>query len=265
MGTFVNDSGVIIASYNNEVIRFEKDGLQIFTDNKNVVLVSIQQNQRIERRYPANEISAPSNSGADDLKRKLFLMLEDYGSGGGGVTDLQGAYDGGNVVNENTFNIIGNPLYVVAIGYEAAKNNTGRDVVAFGQSAAYENEGTDVVAFGFNAGNENKGDIVSLVGRNSGQQNEGTWVNAIGLNAGRKNTANNSNFIGRNAGFNSTLETGNTTSHGVTVFSPESIPSYANQAAADAALTVANGCVAGQIYLWRLTGVTNVISFVIPS
>jgi hypothetical protein len=80
MGTFVNDSGVIIASHNSEVIRFEKDGLQIFTDNKNVVLVSIQQNQRIERRYPASEISAPSNSGADDLKRKLFLMLEDYGS-----------------------------------------------------------------------------------------------------------------------------------------------------------------------------------------
>jgi len=80
MGTFVNDSGVIIASYNNEVIRFEKDGLQIFTDNKNVVLVSIQQNQRIERRYPANQITSPSNTSADDLKRKLFLMLEDYGS-----------------------------------------------------------------------------------------------------------------------------------------------------------------------------------------
>jgi hypothetical protein len=81
MGTFVNDSGVIIASHNNEVIRFEKDGLQIFTDNKNVVIVSIQQNQRIERRYPASEISSPSNSGADDLKRKLFLMLENYGTG----------------------------------------------------------------------------------------------------------------------------------------------------------------------------------------
>jgi hypothetical protein len=140
MGTFVNDSGVIIASYNNEVIRFEKDGLQIFTDNKNVVLVSIQQNQRIERRYPASEISSPSNSGADDLKRKLFLMLEDYGAGGGGVTDLQGAYDGGNVVNGVDL-IFVSATQRIAIGEGALDGADGNALTAIGRDAGKNHSG----------------------------------------------------------------------------------------------------------------------------
>jgi len=257
MGTFVNDSGVIIASYNNEVIRFEKDGLQIFTDNKNVVLVSIQQNQRIERRYPANEISAPSNSGADDLKRKLFLMLEDYGSGGGGgVTDLQGAYDGGNVVNLATVTINGtNNIYGIGNG---ATSISGSHVNSLGSNAARNNGGDNLNAFGNSSSFANTGDNVNGIGNESAFQNQGDNVNAIGNAAGKSNTANNSNFFGLNAG------SGNTTSHGVTVFSPESIPSYANKGAAQTALTVANGCVAGQIYLFRNEANDN-IGFIIPS
>jgi hypothetical protein len=243
MGTFVNDSGVIIASHNNEVIRFEKDGLQIFTDNKNVVLVSIQQNQRIERRYLASEISAPSNSGADDLKRKLFLMLEDYGAGGGGgVTDLQGAYDGGNVVNGATVIIEGTSELNFGVGTNVLQGNTGGGVVALGFESGKNNEGNQVVALGIQSGLNNSGD----------------HVNAFGYQAGIDNDSDNCNFFGYQAGTN------NSTSFGVTVFSPESIPSYANKGAADAALTVANGCVAGQIYIFRNEANDN-IGFIIPS
>jgi hypothetical protein len=313
MGTFVNDSGVIIASHNNEVIRFEKDGLQIFTDNKNVVLVSIQQNQRIERRYPASEISSPSNSGADDLKRKLFLMLEDYGAGGGdGVTDLQGAYDGGNVVNDADVIIDGGATHIFAVGLSAAGGNTGDNVIALGSDAALNNSGDFVTAIGINAASNNLGIDVVGIGREAAKDNTGSFVNAIGIeaalnnsgdfvtaigissasnnsgseviaiginaasfnsgseviaigfDAGRKNTASGSNFFGQEAGYDSIGDTGNTTAFGVTVFSPESIPSYANKGAAETALTVANGCVAGQIYLFRNEANDN-IGFIIPS
>jgi hypothetical protein len=284
MGTFVNDSGVIIASHNNEVIRFEKDGLQIFTDNKNVVLVSIQQNQRIERRYLASAISSPSNSGADDLKRKLFLMLEDYGAGGGdGVTDLQGAYDGGNVVNGNTvtLNYTAGPDHIkIGIGFEALLNATGTAIIGIGRRVLKDSTANPIIAIGLEAGRSSSGSSIVAIGTNSclnntgnnvvgigidaGRDNTGLNVVGIGTSAGRKNTSTNSNFLGTNAGYDSIGDTGNTTSFGVTVFSPESIPSYANKGAAETALTVANGCVAGQIYLFRNEANDN-IGFIIPS
>jgi hypothetical protein len=324
MGTFVNDSGVIIASYNNEVIRFEKDGLQIFTDNKNVVLVSIQQNQRIERRYLASAISSPSNSGADDLKRKLFLMLEDYGAGGGdGVTDLQGAYDGGNVVNDADVIIDGGATHIFAVGLSAAGGNTGNNVIALGSDAALNNSGDYVTAIGEEAaksnigndvnsmgrfsaeentndqlnaiglfagykntgfrvnaiggegvGQENTGDYLNAIGTGCGFKNTGEYVNGIGMAAAQENAGDNVNAFGNEAGYQNTADDsnffgkeagkGNTTAFGVTVFSPESIPSYANKGAADTALTVANGCVAGQIYIFRNEANDN-IGFIIPS
>jgi hypothetical protein len=260
MGTFVNDSGVIIASYNNEVIRFEKDGLQIFTDNKNVVIVSIQQNQRIERRYPASAISSPSNSGADDLKRKLFLMLEDYGAGGGdGVTDLQGAYDGGNVVNDGDV-IIDGVERIYAIGAGVLSGGSGNDKVAFGNAAAAGGSGSRVNALGNGAMVNGGSSDINAFGNAACEDNGNAAdnVNAMGFQAGKSNQTPHSNFFGRNAG------NGNNTSFGVTVFSPESIPSYANKGAAETALTVANGCVVGQIYLFRNEANDN-IGFIIPS
>jgi hypothetical protein len=148
---------------------------------------------------------------------------------------------------------------LVAIGAGAGFGNTANEVISIGNTSGSGNIGTRLVSLGINTAQDNEGNDVNALGVNAARNNEGDNVNALGSNAGKDNTADNSNFFGLNAG------NGNTTSHGVTVFSPESIPSYADQAAADAALTVANGCVAGQIYLWRLTGVTNVISFVIPT
>jgi hypothetical protein len=171
-------------------------------------------------------------------------------------------------------------FYVVGIGSEAAKSNIGNYVNAMGRFSAEDNTKSQLNAIGFFAGYkntgfsvnaiggegvglENTGDHLNAIGGACGFQNTGDYVNAIGTNAGRKNTANNSNFFGRNAGYDSVGDTGNTTSHGVTVFSPESIPSFADQAAADAALTVGNGCVAGQIYLFR-NEANDTIGYIIP-
>jgi hypothetical protein len=201
-----------------------------------------------------------------DENAQKFYILNDNSAGAADWRpfDLQLAYDGGNVVNGATVTIDGtngnfgagidaldgNAAQAVAgIGFEAAKNNTGNNVTASGAGAARDNTGNHVNASGNGAAFENTGDN----------------VNAFGNQAGRENTASDSNFFGNEAGYDPVGEFGNTTAFGVTVFSPQSIPSYANQAAADAALTVANGCVAGQIYLWRVTGVTNLISFVIPA
>jgi hypothetical protein len=230
----------------------------------------------------------------DENDKKLYILNDNSAGAAEWVvsgSDLQQAYDNGNVVNgatltiefttDNNFGLGLDALknntgtITIAIGLSAGENNTGDDLVAIGAGAGFGNTanevisigntsgfnniGTRLVSLGINSAQDNEGNDVNALGLNAGKNNEGDNVNALGSNAGQNNTSDNSNFFGLNAG------NGNTTSHGVTVFSPESIPSFADQAAADAALTVANGCVAGQIYLWRLTGVTNVISFVIPT
>jgi hypothetical protein len=195
---------------------------------------------------------------------------------------LQSAYNNGNVVNGNTitFSFTAGPnLYKIGIGFEsllnatgdnliglgfsALKNSTGSNVIALGSDAANLNTGVFVCAIGDNSAALNEGDFVNAMGVSSALSNEGYFVNAIGRQAGIKNTANDSNFFGQNAGYDSGLQTGNTTAFGVTVFSPESVPSYADHTAALAGLTVANGCVAGQVYIYRNVA-TNAIGFVLP-
>jgi hypothetical protein len=203
----------------------------------------------------------------DENAQKLYI-LNDNSAGAAdwvNVVTMQSAYDGGNVVNGADVVIDGDVNIVVAIGFEAALDNSGSEINAFGLQSGKNNSGISCNFIGSKSGEDNQGDFANGIGVFSLIENTGENINAFGRNAGRKNTANNSNFFGLNAGYQTSGSIGNTTSHGVTVFSPESIPSFADQAAADAALTVANGCVAGQIYLWRLTGVTNVISFVIPT
>ena len=195
-------------------------------------------------------------------------MLEDYGSaGGGGVTDLQGAYDGGNVVNGQDVileTFVGPNLHRIGLGNGALDGNTEWAVTGIGKDALKNNTGQNSTAIGDTSGVDNSGIGLVSIGGTSAFQNQGDDVIALGRSSGRKNTADNSNFFGFNAGYNSGGDTGNTTSHGVTVFSPESIPSYANKGAAQTALTVANGCVAGQIYLFRNEANDN-IGFIIPS
>jgi hypothetical protein len=238
-----------------------------------------------------------------DEDAQRFYILNDNSAGaadwvllnGGGVTDLQEAYDKGNVVNGATVTIDGvNNNFGVGVdaldgntgvnvnsnGGSAASQNSGDDVNANGNSAAFQNLGSSVNANGNNAASQNTGNNVNANGNNAALQNTGNNVNANGfnaaiqntgnnvnangLNAGLKNTADDSNFFGQNAGYDSIAETGNTTSFGVTVFSPQSVPSYADHTAALAALTVANGCVAAQVYIYRNVA-TDAIGFVIPA
>jgi len=148
--------------------------------------------------------------------------------------------------------------HVNSFGGNSSVNNSGNNVNALGVSSANNNTGSDVNALGGSSAQANIGNKVNALGNSAAYDNTGDHVNAFGDNAGYQNTASDSNFFGNLAG------SGNTTAFGVTVFSPQSIPSYANKGAADTALTVANGCVAGQIYLFRNES-NDTIGYVLPA
>jgi hypothetical protein len=84
--------------------------------------------------------------------------------------------------------------------------------------------------------------------------------NFLGSKAGyNATTAHNSNFFGTEAGMNSTGNNVNAfgyqankdgTLSGQTVFSNNSLPSYVDRSAATTAITVPNGAVAGNTYLY---------------
>lgn len=144
--------------------------------------------------------------------------------------DLQTAYDNGRVVNGQTVTFDANGQ--IGLGNGALQDSTATFVVALGEAAA--------------------------------KDSSGAYINAIGANAGRGNTASDSNFFGRDAGWDGGTETGNTTAFGVTCFSLASIPQYNNHAAAAAALTVANGCVANTVYIYLNTS-NDTVGFIIPT
>jgi hypothetical protein len=187
---------------------------------------------------------------------------------------LQIAYDNGNNVNGADVIIDGGATHIFAVGLSAAGGNTGDNVIALGSDAALNNSGNyataigeqaaksntgaSVNAIGLFAAKENTGDNVNALGAGAALRNTGNDVNAFGDSAAQDNTANNSNFFGSFAGL-----LPNTTAFGVTVFAPTSIPSYADHTAALAALTVGNGCVAGQIYLFR-NEANDTIGYIIP-
>lgn len=101
----------------------------------------------------------------------------------------------------------------------------------------------------------------NFFGNNAGAEaNAAYQSNFLGSYAGTlATTANNSNFFGYEAGMNSTGNNVNAfgyqankggTLSGQTVFSNASLPSYTNRSAATTAITVPNGAVAGNTYLY---------------
>ena len=84
----------------------------------------------------------------------------------------------------------------------------------------------------------------NFLGAEAGRNSTGTDVNAMGINAAKNNTGNNVNTFGNGAGLGNTLS-------GATIFSNTSMPTYANFAAASAAITVGLGATAGCTYLYH--------------
>lgn len=142
----------------------------------------------------------------------------------------------------------------VFAGQESGRYNTGDDVVALGYLSSNSNEGDNVVSFGSNAAKSNQGSFVNGIGATAAYENQGNYVNAIGRYAASGNTGNNVNAFGVNAAMNNHI-------NGQTIFSNNSLPSYANATAAAAAITTGNGASTGCTYLYfdASTGIVKAI------
>ena len=142
---------------------------------------------------------------------------------------------------------------VNAFGTQAAEDNTGNKVNALGGSAGRENTGNNVNLFGSDAGLRNIGSDCNFFGTAAGQDNQDFNVHGFGGNAGRRNQSRNAVFIGSRAGYDSATDTGNAIA-GVFVVNNTILTSFPDFATAQATLTVLNGAVAGNTYLFYDAG-----------
>lgn len=134
--------------------------------------------------------------------------------------------------------------YVNGLGIQAAQSNTGANLNALGYTAGGSNTGDHVNGIGYSACQNNIGDYVNGIGANAAESNHGIYVNALGWEAAKTNTGNDVNAFGTGAGYGNTIS-------GATIFSNASLPSYANYAAAAAAITVLLGATANCTYLYH--------------
>jgi hypothetical protein len=184
-------------------------------------------------------------------------------SAGGNNTGSYCNQIGGNAGNANT------GAECVQIGSEAGRENTGDYCNQIGYEAGRENDGDYTNLFGHQAGKQQTGGQVTAVGTNAAEENTQSNVIAIGEEAGKKNasTGNCSTFIGKQAGFDPTsglLGSGCTAAGAIFAISLCTIPSFEDKNAADAAITIANGYVAGSAYLY-LNEQHGWIGYVIPA
>ena len=157
-----------------------------------------------------------------------------------------------------------NATYSFFAGYNAGCDAPNAEhSVVIGKWANYSSTGGSYSNFlGFEAGKQGDGISHSnFLGKNAGTR---AWLtqhsNFFGTNAGYQATnSSNSNFFGEEAGMGASANNVNAfgkaahkngTLDGQTVFANVTLPSYANRSAATTAITVPNGAIAGNTYLY---------------
>lgn len=160
--------------------------------------------------------AALGNTGSDVNAIGLSAARENIGNNINAIGGAAAYLNEGNNVN--------------AFGTQAAQENTGTNVNAFGVQAAQENTGGEVNAFGSLAASINTGGGVNAFGIQAARRNTGTNVNAVGGGAARQNTGSNVIALGTNAGISNPLS-------GMFIISNSELPSYADHAAAVAAIS----------------------------
>ena len=197
------------------------------------------------------------------------VNLQGTGAGGGTFSGINinafgasAAYDnsgsdvnalGNNVAYSNTGDNIN------AFGVATAQSNSGNDVNAIGSNAANGNSGSGINALGGSAAEQNQGDNINAIGSEAAENNVGNMVDAMGYKAAKDNSGddvialgNESAFlnggsdvvaIGRSAANNNTLS-------GMFIISNNCLPSYADHAAAIAAINIGTA-VTGNTYIYH--------------
>lgn len=201
--------------------------------------------------------TTPSTQNPSDQSSIFFGFNSGYNTQGNNVYSIIGlgrrtAFQSGNINN------------CILLGIETGQAlQNSSDTIAIGQFAAYQaNNLTQSICIGRDAGydNDDSGNAVFIgnrAGRNSLLNNQSIFIgnqageNAdgsnssiyIGVQAGLNSSASNTICLGPAAGIGNQLNS-------MTIFSNSSLPSYANRAAAVAAITIPNGAVANNTYLY---------------
>lgn len=131
---------------------------------------------------------------------------------------------------------------VNALGYESALNNTGNYVNGIGYNAASNNIGSNINAVGYYAASANEGSYVNAMGDGAAAGNTGNNVIAFGDGSSSSNTGNNVVSIGTGAGAGNPLS-------GMFIIANTELPSYANHAAASAAISPTG--IVGNTYIYH--------------
>jgi hypothetical protein len=147
----------------------------------------------------------------------------------------------------------------IALGYLSGSGNEGIELIALGTQSARDNEGDRNIAIGYAAGKENLQNDNIFIGYEAGINNEGFNNTAIGYQACKLNEGNFAIAIGDSAAESNTgdfvLVFGNKSRLNAQsnrfIIDNDYLPSFANHAAAAAAITVPLGAIAGNTYLYH--------------
>lgn len=131
----------------------------------------------------------------------------------------------------------------VGVGRDSIRDNTASSPTGVGYKAGQLNTGSFLAALGYFAAYQNQGNYLTGVGREAGRGNTGDQVTAIGYRAGYLNTGNQVVALGNQAGNGNSLS-------GTFIIANTSLPSFSSRAAAQAAITTANGASAGDTHLY---------------
>jgi len=171
--------------------------------------------------WKGNNVQDAGIIAADTIKNVASDTELAIGSGAGNGQDNEVAV-GADAAQQNTGNNItstGNDAArnnegdnTTATGVNAARNNTASDTTATGVAAARDNTGKNTTATGFNAAQNNTSSNTTAAGAFAARNNTGNNTTATGVNAARDNTGNNTTaagaFAARNNTGNSTTATG---------------------------------------------------------
>lgn len=254
------------ANYNtatNDSIYIGDSAGNLNTNGARTIAIGIQAGQNATK--PDN-INIGQRAGRFSSGSRVIAIGRDALTGNSKDVSIGIGEDAGNANAGNS---------LTAIGYRAAYQNTGATVVAIGSNAAFINKSNNLIAIGLQAGENhniasnnninignfagvpNAGIVTSknvFLGMESGNLNKGSNIIAIGDTAGQQNQVNWVIFLGVNAGINNAIANS-------TIIKNEYLPQYANHAAAQAAITIAAGGIAGNTYLYRET-TANQIGYV---
>jgi hypothetical protein len=129
-------------------------------------------------------------------------------------------------------------------GTGAGLDNSGTIVIAIGENSAQANQGDNVNAIGSGSAQLNKSSFVNAFGTNCCNDNRGIFVNGLGYNTLSSNEGDNVVGLGTDAGI------GNLLSNSF-IISNRELPTYLDYATASIAITVLNGAVANNTYLYH--------------